>query len=103
MKMLIVAIPLLAALSAPVSAEPAGEEQASCEQIASVAESVMDAHQHGVSMAAMMDIAKDNALIEKMTVEAYEGARYSTKEIQDREIADFRDKWYMWCFKDKNQ
>jgi hypothetical protein len=99
MKMLIVATALLAALSAPVSAE----KQASCDQIAGIAKSIMVAHQKGVSMATMMGIAKGKDLIEKMTVDAYESNRYFTKEIQQRKIEDFRDRWYLWCFKDKNK
>jgi len=97
MKMLIVATALFAALSAPVSAE----EQASCEQIASIANSIMTAHQNGTPLAVMMGITKGNELLQTITVEAYEGVRYSTKQIQDGQIAEFRDRWYMWCFKDK--
>jgi len=50
-------------------------------------------------MGALVGIAKGNALIEKMVVEAFESGRYSTKEIQDRQISEFRDKWFLWCFK----
>jgi len=85
---------LLMALSAPALAKPA-----SCDQIANVAKSVMSGRQGGVSMGTLVGIAKGNALIEKMVVEAYESGRYSTKEIQDRQISEFRDKWFLWCFK----
>ena len=88
---------ILIALS--TTALAAEEEQASCDQIANVAKSVMSGRQAGVSMGAMVGIAKGNALIEKMVVEAFESGRYSTKEIQDRQISEFRDKWFLWCFK----
>ena len=88
---------ILMALSTTAAAE---EEQASCEQIAELAKSIMTARQKGgVSMGALVGIAKGNALIEKMVVEAFESGRYSTKEIQDRQISEFRDKWFLWCFK----
>ena len=87
---------ILIALSTTALAE---EEQASCDQIANVAKSVMSGRQAGVSMGTMVGIAKGNALIEKMVVEAFESGRYSTKEIQDRQISEFRDKWFLWCFK----
>ena len=99
MKTLIVATALLAALSAPVSAE----EQASCDQIAGIANSIMTAHQNGTALAVMMGITKGNKLLQTITVEDYESVRYSTKQVQDSQIAKFRDRWYMWCFKDKNQ
>ena len=88
---------ILMALSTTALAE--GEEQASCDQIANVAKSVMSGRQGGVSMGTLVGIAKGNALIEKMVVEAFESGRYSTKEIQDRQISEFRDKWFLWCFK----
>jgi len=88
---------ILMALSTTASAE--GEEQASCDQIANVAKSVMSGRQGGVSMGTLVGIAKGNALIEKMVVEAFESGRYSTKQVQDRQISEFRDKWFLWCFK----
>jgi len=88
---------LMALSTTALAAE--GEEQASCEQIADVAKSVMSGRQGGVSMGALVGIAKGNALIEKMVVEAFESGRYSTKQVQDRQISEFRDKWFLWCFK----
>jgi len=79
---------ILMALSTTASAE--GEEQASCDQIANVAKSVMSGRQGGVSMGTLVGIAKGNAL---------KSGRYSTKQVQDRQISEFRDKWFLWCFK----
>ena len=97
MKKLIVATALLAAISAPVSAE----EQASCEQVARIAKHIMTAHQEGESLATIMGLAKGDGLIEKMTVQAYESNRYFSQEVQMREINGFRDRWYLLCYKAK--
>ena len=96
MKMLIVAIPLLAALSAPATSADL------CKVMADTAELMMQARQQGVPMQPIMD-ATEMTSHKRMVVEAYETPRYITKEVQLRQVQNFRDKWYMWCFKDKNQ
>jgi len=90
------ALAILMALSTTALAE---EEKASCEQIASIAKTIMTSRQGGVSMVSVMGVARDSELLQKMTVDAYEQGRYFSKEIQERQIQNFHDKWYMWCFK----
>jgi hypothetical protein len=90
---------LTLAILMALSTTAASEEQASCEQIAGIAKSIMTAHQSGVSIVDMMAITKGNKLLQTITIEAYEGARYSTSTFKESEIAKFRDRWYMWCYK----
>jgi len=94
MKTLIATLALLMALSAPAQAE---KEQARCEGYASYAETIMSARQGGVSMVVIM--RNSFGTMKKMVVEAYEVRRHLAPLWQDREIADFRDKWALWCFK----
>jgi hypothetical protein len=98
MRTLIATLVLLMALSAPAQAE-----QAYCENVADMAERIMELRQNGASAADVMAIAKGNDLLQAMTVEAYEGGRYRVEANQQREIADFRDEWYLWCFKVRNK
>ena len=85
---------LLMALSAPALAKPA-----SCEQIAELAKSIMTARQKGVSMVEMM--GEDGSLTEVIVVDAYEEGRYRVEANQQRRIADFRDEWFMVCYKSR--
>jgi hypothetical protein len=87
---------LLMALSAPALAKPA-----SCEQIAELAKSIMTARQKGVSMVEMMGVGEDGSLTEVIVVDAYEEGRYRVEANQQRRIADFRDEWFMVCYKSR--
>ena len=94
MKTLIAALALMMALSAPAQAE-----QSVCEKIAGLAESIMDARQSGVSVVDAMGTSGGSAMIERMIIEAYEAHRYKAEIWQTGEIADFRDKWFLYCYK----
>ena len=95
MKTLIATLALMMALSVPAQAEPA-----SCEQIADLAKSIMTARQKGVSMSKVMELADGSALFESMIVNAYEVHRFKAPVWQEAEVAEFRDKWYMACYKE---
>jgi hypothetical protein len=86
---------LLMALSAPALAKPA-----ICEQIAELAKSIMTARQKGVSMVEMMGVGEDGSLTEVIVVDAYEEGRYRVEANQHRRVADFRDEWFMACYKE---
>jgi len=94
MKTLIATLALMMAPSTPAQAE-----QASCEQIAELAESIMDARQSGLSVVDAMGASGGSAMIERMIIEAYESHRYKAEIWQTGEIADFRDKWFLYCYK----
>ena len=85
---------LMMALSVPAQAD-----ESYCDQISELAEGIMSSRQGGVSMAKAMEIAGDNKLFKGMMVDAYETGRYIVESNQRREIADFRDKWYLACYK----
>ena len=87
---------LLMALSAPALAKPA-----SCEQIAELAKSIMTARQKAVSMVEMMGVGEDGSMTEVIVVDAYEEGRYRVEANQQRRIADFRDEWFMVCYKSR--
>lgn len=71
-----------------------------CKSLASVAEQFMTNRQHGVAMSDMMDIVKSGADLHKhMVINAYNKPRYELEENQEREIAEFRDFYYLACAK----
>ena len=90
----------LAILMALSTTATALAKPASCEQIAELAKSIMTARQKGVSMVEMMGVGEDGSLTEVIVVDAYEEGRYRVEANQQRRIADFRDKWYMACYKE---
>ena len=75
----------------------AEEKQASCEDIAAVAESIMKSRQAGVPATKMIELTKDTPLFKTLTVMAYERPRYNTDEVQQRIIRDFTDDIYLEC------
>jgi len=83
-------------------ATTAHAEQASCDQIAELAENIMQARQSGVSMAKSMSVTDGLKLVETMVIMAYETTRYSTERNQKREAQDFRDFWYLTCYQSRN-
>ena len=94
MKALIATLTLSMALSLPAQAD-----ESYCDQISELAEAMMSSRQAGVSMAKAMKVTGDNKLFKGMMVDAYETGRYIVESNQRREIADFRDKWYLACYK----
>jgi isopentenyl diphosphate isomerase/L-lactate dehydrogenase-like FMN-dependent dehydrogenase len=96
MKTLIATLALLMALSAPAQAE-----QASCEQIAELAKSIITARQQGVSVVKMMGLSGDRDLVEMIVVDAYDSHRYITNEAKARKASNFRDKWFLACYKER--
>ena len=89
----------LAILMALSTTATALAKPASCEQIAELAKSIMTARQKGVSMVEMM--GEDGSLTEVIVVDAYEEGRYRVEANQQRRIADFRDEWFMACYKSR--
>jgi hypothetical protein len=101
---LVIAVGILTAGIA--KAEEAKENPLSiCNSIASYAETAMTKRQEGFLMVQMMEIAigsdsdNVNEFGRTIIIEAYEHPRYSTTEFQREAIADFRDRWYLWCAK----
>jgi len=78
---------------------PALAEKSVCKQVANLAENMMEARQIGVSMVDAMGAAGDSAIIKRMVVEAYEVRRFKAPVWQATEVQDFRDEWFMVCYK----
>jgi soluble P-type ATPase len=105
MKILIVAMAILAALSTTASAE-----LTECKSHSYLAGEVMNSRQSGQQMAAVIDIVKaeaDNSrlvqLAQLIVVDAYESPRFSTENYKARAISEFKNKWYLRCFKAQNK
>jgi len=78
-----------------------------CAEFSRMAEALMRSHQSGVPMTEtieVFDYIEDEAAlkaIKTMIIMAYEKPRYSTEKMQQREIADFRDKFAAACYRRK--
>ena len=88
---------LLIALSSPALATLTPEL---CSNLSETAGTIMQKRQEGVAMVRIMDLMGDSATLQSMVVEAYEVRRHPAPMWQKREINDFRDKWYMACYKE---
>lgn len=95
MKMHIVSALVAIMIAAPAAATDEG--QATCDEISALAEAIMTARQSGVSLGQAMSIADGNGGVEEMVIKAWEIPRYSTAQVQRREIEDFRDQWHLVC------
>ncbi len=93
MKTLLITLAICLFLSAPSQAET---WQETCASIGNFAETVMENRQAGVSMAKMMELT-DTELLQEIIINAYSSPRYSVERNQKREVADFRDRWYLEC------
>jgi hypothetical protein len=103
MKHLISAAALVAALLAPatVAAETLQER---CSNVASVAHSIMLAHQNGVALgvtlASINETFSDPEIgiaYTELALIAYGEPRYHSEGAQQRSAAEFRDGVHVWC------
>lgn len=74
-------------------------EKASCEQMESLARSIMDARQSGIPLKKVMDIMKLDKAARAMTIYAYETPAYQVKENQQRKTDEFANEFYLECLK----
>lgn len=74
-----------------------------CEGYAGLAATVMGKRLDGVPMQAMVKaVIKDGSVdqdIERMVTEAYDSPRFTTEEHKRRAVEEFRDRWYLLCYK----
>ncbi len=96
MKTLLITLAICLFMSAPSQAEESWQE--TCAAIGNFAETVMENRQAGVSMAKMMELT-DTELLQEIIINAYSSPRYSVERNKKREVADFRDRWYLECVK----
>jgi hypothetical protein len=70
-----------------------------CNQVSSLAKSIMSARQHGVSMSKAMELSSNNKLAESFVIDAYSKSSFSTEEYQGKTIREFADEAYLSCIK----
>jgi len=87
---------LLIALSSPALAAVTPKL---CSDLSETAATIMQKRQEGVAMVRIMDLMGDSATLSAIVIEAYEVRRHPAPMWQEREIDDFRDKWYLTCYK----
>lgn len=85
----------------------AATKQELCSAINQLAGSIMTSRQNGVpmekAMTAMNSVSttdgKVQETINNMVMDAYQRPYYSSKELQQREVVEFQNRWYMQCLK----
>lgn len=70
-----------------------------CKAVSTLAATVMEARQSGVSLSDVMDGVESGGLSEQMAMEAYDRPRFSTPEMQEETINEFGNNWYLRCAK----
>lgn len=88
------------------------DEYARCKLLSRLAETIMEARQVGYPMSTLMDdmagrgtkevTQEIDGLIVPLIVEAYEMQSFSTKILQQKTVADFRDLYHLECVKEIN-
>lgn len=74
-----------------------------CQQMSSLAETMMRARQEGVLMSTLIEKSGEGEVGEyarAVITEAYRRNRYRTEEAQQRAITDFANEVYLACFSD---
>lgn len=83
----------------------AGEWREVCAELADIAETLMGFRQQGIALSRILELDSysTNEYLARLAVAAYDQPRYSTTEIQDSAISDFRDAVHVDCIKDHTQ
>jgi hypothetical protein len=78
-----------------------------CTKLSDTAELVMSRRHEGVAMSSLMPIFKGSnpgaVLGRSMVVQAYEHSRLNTKSFQATSIEDFKNDWFLDCYKQMNK
>ncbi len=88
-------------VTGPASAQETARETAMqfCMAVSDFAHAVMRNRQNGTPMSKVMEEAAGERLHEELIVEAYSRPRYSSKEMRERQVLDFENEVYGYCFK----
>jgi hypothetical protein len=70
-----------------------------CGKMSAIAEHIMKSRQEGVAMQKLMNQYSVSGTTEAVIADAYSSPRMGTEESQNREIEEFRDKYYLDCYK----
>ncbi|MGX9996688.1 hypothetical protein [Vibrio sp. JZG120] len=87
---------ILYVIAMPLRAE---EWMEICEKYGSLATSIMNNRQVGVSMSKMMEAVDGDKLLQNLIIEAYDSPRFSTDKMQKKATERFRDDTYLACVK----
>lgn len=68
-----------------------------CDELAGLAEALMDVRQSGGELGFALGVAGDSDLIRSVVLDAWRVPRMSVPENQQREVSDFRDRWHLLC------
>lgn len=90
MKKLITTLALLLSLSTNAA-------EIDCEQLSSIASTIMESRQAGVKLSKIIKLADSNSLIKEMAVSAYRKPAYNSEEYKQQEISEFANYWYIAC------
>ena len=94
---------LLAASLTPFSANAA----IACEDVASLAKTIMNVRQDGVSMAKLLGAINNSDdepvrdIGKAILMDAFEVPHYNGSELKKKEISDFENKWMLACLKNR--
>ena len=69
-----------------------------CKSIESLARSIMQKRQEGISMSSMMEAIGKNDMHRELVKLAYKKSRYSTEEYKQKSITNFANKAASTCF-----
>jgi hypothetical protein len=76
-----------------------------CEQLDSVAGSVMEARQSGVHLSELKGKLEESGFwdqFEFMVLDAYKQTRWDSESNQKKAVSDFRNEYYILCLELKN-
>lgn len=96
---------LLAALFVSTLITPIAQANELCNNVHTMATSIMDARQKGVPLKTMVDIINQNyssevrVLVIKLAVDAYKYPQYSVENNQQKQINEFGNLYYGECIK----
>ena len=80
------------------------EEINACAELASTAESLMQARQAGVDLVKVLEVTQrihPGGEMDFLVIEAWETPYYSTPSNQQREVTEFKNKIMLQCIKSK--
>ena len=95
------------AFAAPAHAETAtAQPEDFCQMIGGMAEAIMSIRQSGTQLSKLMTTfsnggqfpAELNAVVQEMAIAAYQQPNYSTAEVQQRAITEFRNDYETACY-----
>jgi hypothetical protein len=93
------------ALAQPaVAGELTQDQYTFCDAMARLEENIVRSYQKGLSLSEALQVLDRqqssqlfSALAKSMIIEVYGRPRYDTKEVQEREVAEMRDKIHVQC------